>query len=374
MRSAAWAVATAFFAALAAAPPEASSRDAPRTGKAPEVVEAEAEGLVKLALKSDPAAVGWLFKDFEREEGRRYGLLVSLHGHGGTPQGVLFQELVRKRRFFSLAVQGHTPEGPGFAWDEANKAYIAGLAQYVIEKYPVDRKAVLMTGHSAGGTMCLATFKHAPAIFAGIMTTAAPATPDSGHFDARTVVFLGDQDPNYAVAGSVRSNFDSKKRRAPGSLRIVRGLGHDVPHPFYLGQGMDWILDAPARGGEVSLPKDPPVTEDRPFAHILLRHAGAQGAEAAAPRRSKAQALGELRMIRKLLDKKLAHFALEAATASQDEKTAASGGRVSEEELEAFAPALREAAGKLEPGQLSEVLESPQGVHLIVRLPAAEKK
>jgi parvulin-like peptidyl-prolyl isomerase len=34
---------------------------------------------------------------------------------------------------------------------------------------------------------------------------------------------------------------------------------------------------------------------------------------------------------------------------------------------EAFAPALREAAAKLEPGKVGEVFESPQGVHLVLR-------
>jgi poly(3-hydroxybutyrate) depolymerase len=351
-------------------PGTAEARSGGKLLKAPEVVEEVDGQFTKLSLKDDANAVGFLLKAFEAKEDKKYGLLVSLHGHGGKPKTLMFPGIAKKREFFVLGVQGHTPTGPGFAWNTSNKDYIAGLTLYVIEKYPVDRKRVLMTGHSAGGTLTLATYRYAPRLFAGIMTTAAPATPDSSHHAVRMVVFLGDQDPNYSNAGSVRSNFESKKRQAPGSLRIIIGLGHSLPDRFYMDQAVGWLLDAKARGWEVALPSAPPVKGDRPFAHILIRHAKAEGAGARAKRTSKTRAKGELKLIKKYIDKKLGNFLMEAAKFSHDDKTAASGGLVDAGGLEAFSPALKEAAEKLGKGETSEVIESPHGFHLIVRLAA----
>lgn len=336
--------------------------------KAPEVVEEQADDLTRLNVKGDPAAVGFLSKAFETEKDVKYGLLVALHGHGGDAKTMTFRDLGSKRKCFVLAVQGHTASGPGFAWDEKDCEYVAGLTLWVTEHYPVDRAAVLLLGHSAGGTMTLATYKLAPKLFTGLATSASPGLPESAHNDVRTVVFLGDQDPNFSGAGGVRNNFASKKRTAPGSFRIVKGLGHEFPDHFYVSQALDWLLDAKARGGEASLPKEPPVAADRPFAHILLRHAGSKGADDRARGRSAAQAQGELKAVKKLVEKSGANFFWEAAVLSHDDRTAASGGLIDEEGLAAFAPALRDAAAALDPGKLTDPIESPEGSHLILRV------
>jgi hypothetical protein len=206
------------------------------------------------------------------------------------------------------------------------------------------------------------------------MTTAAPATPDSGHNNVRTVVFLGDQDPNFAGASAVRNNLTGKKRKAPGSFRVVSELGHNVPDTFYMKQALDWLLDSKARGWEIRVPKTPPTREAKPFAHILVRYRGSLGAGERAKMTSKGRAKGELKMVKKYLDKKLANFLMEAAKFSHDEKTSASGGLISEEDLATFSPALAEKARELEVGKTSDVLETPHGFHLVVRLAGAEKK
>ncbi len=356
------------LALLASALGNTAAKDRPL--KAPEVVEEKAEGLTKLRLKGDAAAVGWLSQAFEPEPDKKYGLIVSLHGHGGDPKTMMLSDLARTRKCFVLAVQGHTAAGPGFAWDEKDREYIAGLALWVIEHYPVDRAAVLMIGHSAGGTMTLATYKFAPKLFAGLVTTAAPAAPESAHNEVRTVVFLGDQDQNFSMAGAVRSNLTGKKRTAPGSFRVITGLGHEFPDRFYVEQAFDWLLDAKARGGEATLPKVPPVSASRPYAHILLGHTGIKGAGERARTRSKAQALGELKQIKKLVEKGGARFHWEAAALSQDDGTAASGGLIDEDALAGFSPAVRDAAAALAPGSVSEPIESPLGFHLVLRMAA----
>ncbi|MHC4599297.1 MAG: peptidylprolyl isomerase [Planctomycetota bacterium] len=336
--------------------------------RVPEVVETKEDRFLKLALKEDADAVGYLLRAFEPEAGRKYGLLVSLHGHGGEPKSLTFPGISKELEFFVLGVQGHTRTGPGFAWSDNDKKYVAGLALYVMDKHPVDRKKVLMTGHSAGGTMTLSTYKFAPHLFSGIMTTAAPATPDGGHNNVRTVVFLGDKDPNFAGAPGVRNNFSSKRRKAPGSFRIVTGLGHKLPDRFYVKQAVQWLLHPKARGWEVRLPVAPPVRDGKPYAHILVRYRGASGAGERARMTSKSRAKGEVKMIKKFLDRKLAEFFMEAAKHSHDDATAPSGGLIDGEGLAAFSPDLEGEAKKLEMGKCSDVLETPHGFHIIVRL------
>jgi predicted esterase len=364
--------AAAFFVVSIQATDAFARGKRPKVLKVPDVVEEKAKGFWKIWVKDDPAAEAHLLKVAKPEKGRKYDLVVSLHGHGGTP--ILLQQIARWRNCYVLAVHGRTSMGNGYAWNTADTKTIAGLTKYMIEKYPINPKTVLMTGHSAGGTMTLKTYTFAPQLWAGIITTAAPATPTSAHYNVRTVVFMGDQDPNYAGVSTVRSNFSHKKRRMSASLRIVKGLGHNMPAIFYLNQAMDWLLDSKTRGWEVELPKAPPVQDSKPYCHILIRYRGSEGADDRAARTSKKRAKGELKMIKKYVDRKLGHFVMEAARYSHDDGTAASGGLINEEGLAAFSAELKEAATKLKPEGCSEVLESTQGFHLIYRCKGKEDK
>lgn len=348
--------------------------------KPPEVIEEKVDAatnmtgvqfLTKMTVKGEPAAIGFLQEAFEPQKDRKYELLVSLHGHGADPKGFLYHAVAARRKCYVLIVQGRTPAGEGFAWEESDREYVAGLAMHVIGKYQVDPKRVIIAGHSAGAHIALSTYRYAPLLFAGIITTAGAAAPDSAHYAARCVVFLGTTDPNYALASSVRSNFESKKRTAPGSLRIVTGLGHDIPEFFYFDQAMDWILETKARGWEVTLPKTPPVKEMKDFAHILMRHAGAEGAPASL-KTPKTRILAEMKNMKKLLSGGLAGFFMEAARFSEDSQTAASGGLIDPAGLAAFSEGLRSAADALKPGEISEPVESPQGLHLVLKLKKAE--
>ena len=89
---------------------------------------------------------------------------------------------------------------------------------------------------------------------------------------------------------------------------------------------------------------------------------------------TKKQAMAQLKSMKKLLDHKrhYANILMEASLHSNDEKTSASGGLVSLDDLAAFSETLREAADKLKPGATSDIIESPFGCHLVYRFP--EKK
>jgi pimeloyl-ACP methyl ester carboxylesterase len=371
-----WAISAVLL--LAGGPLLARGRS--RLPKAPVVLEEEVDHntnftpvakLTKMTVKDTPNAVGWLQKAFEPEKGKKYELLVSLHGHGADPFGFLYYQAAVRRRCFVLIVAGSSRAGSGYAWSDSDKKYVVGLTQHVIAKYPVDPKRVILAGHSAGGRHTFVTHNYAPQIFAGLITTASAGGPGSGQYNVRMVMFFGLKDPNAAMAPSVRSNFGHKKRRAPGSLRMVKELPHAIPDAFYFDQAMEWLLDPNARGGELLLPLTPPVKEWKPFAHVLLRHRDVEGG----PRNpTKKQAMAQLKSMKKLLDHKrhYANILMEAALHSNDEKTAASGGLVDFDDLAAFSEAMREAAEKLKPGATSEILESPFGCHLVYRFP--EKK
>jgi poly(3-hydroxybutyrate) depolymerase len=355
----------------------AGEADAKRPPPEREVVE-EADGdLVHLSWKDDPAAQAWLYKpraDATEEEGgtpRPFDLVVALHGAGGTPQGLLLQRVMEKRRAWCLAVAGHTAvtheQGKGFQWDGSNVEYVLAFTRYLLEKYPLDRSRVIVWGHSAGGTMTLETISRAPeGLFAGGLTTAAPRTPDAGFRDHRVCVFLGTQDPNWSGAPAVRSyleGLEKKKGKGACAFFAVEGLGHDLPEDDYLDLGFDWVLATGTKGGEATVARTC-RGRDGDWRHILVRYKGAEGA--GETKRTRAAAEKALKEILKDLEKGRAFFPLCAASLSEDEASADGGGGVGEEALAAFLGGVPD----LEPGRVSGILSGPQGVHLVWRAPA----
>jgi len=340
-----------------------------RKAKVPAVVEKdEGGGVVHLALEEDPAAQAWLFKPpREGEEKTKVDLIVALHGAGGNPRNFFLRTLMERRHAWCLAVAGHrrvkTGRGEGFMWEGRDVGYIAGLVRYMLSRYPIAAKRVLIWGHSAGGSMTLAALRHAPELFAGGLTTASPRTPTTAHKEQRICVFLGTRDPNWAGARTVQAYVEKlvkKHRKGACAFFAVEELGHEVPDSAYLELGFDWILHGKARGGEATVGRTP-RGGDGEWRHILVRFKGCEGAEGV--KRSRAAAEKALKRIRKALDKGRAFFPLEAACHSEDAESASGGGGVGEDRL-------REMLGKLpdlEPGELSGLLRSRFGVHLVYR-------
>ncbi len=295
-----------------------------------------------------------------------------LHGAGGTPKTLFFPTLMEQRKAWCLGVAGRTAvtheRGAGFMWDGANVGYVLALTRHVLDKYPVRRERVLVWGHSAGGSMTLATLAEAPELFAGGLTTAAPQTPDGRHRDQRVAVLLGTSDPNWAGAPAVRTHLEGlekKKGKGACAFLAVEGLGHDVPDPAYLGLGFDWLLSGRPQGGEARVPLRA-VGAAGPWRHLLLRFKGAEGAPAEL-KTSKKAALELARRVQKDVAAGKAFFPLEASRRSEHAESAGAGGGLEQGALEALLGAPLPPLG---PGQVSEVLESPRGVHLLYRDPA----
>lgn len=342
--------------------------------RGPKVVEEEDGKYTRLYLEDDPKAQGWLYRPATDEEtpSKPVDLIVALHGAGGNPKNFVMPLLMDLRGSWCLTVAGRqqvqTERGVGYQWDGGNVAYIVALTEYLIGTYPIAKDRVIVWGHSAGGTMTLATLRKAPTLFAGGLTTAAPGVPDSGHKTLRTCVFLGKEDPNWAGASSVRTFVEACLKKGKGACAFfaVDELGHDIPYDDYLGLGFDWILHGKARGGEANVPRRSRGT-DGDYRHILVRTKGARGADGV--KRSAAKAKKLLKGIKKELDKNRAFFRFEAAMHSEHEDTASCGGGIDTDDL-------KEMLGEipvLEPETVSEILESPYGFHLVWR-PAPDEE
>lgn len=353
--------------ALLLSAPEAR---AGKPGKPPEIVEQADGDLLHLFRQDDPAAQGWLYRPKGLESpdpASPVDLIVVLHGAGGTPKTLLFQQVMDARKAWCLGVAGHTAvthdRGAGFQWDGANVSYILDLLRHLLAKYPIRKERVIVWGHSAGGSMTLATLAEAPELFAGGLTTAAPATPDGRHKEQRVAVLLGTKDPNWSGAPAVRTyreGLEKKKGKGACAFLAVDGLGHDVPDADYLALGFDWILSGKTAGGEALVPQKA-VGRAGPWRHILVRTKGAEGAGDAKTSKKAAQDL--LRRIQKEVAAGKAYFPLEAACHSEHAESAAAGGGLNEAALTALVGTLPALA----PGAVSEVLESPRGAHLLYR-------
>ncbi len=356
---------------------------AAKPAKAPEIIEEPDGDLLHVFRKDDPAAQGWLYrpKSIETPDAASpVDLIVVLHGHGGTPKTLFLPQVMEARRAWCLGVAGHAElhekdeagkPVDGFQWDGANVSYILDLTRHLIAKYPIKKERVLVWGHSAGGSMTVATLAEAPEVFAGGLTTASPTTPDGRLKEKRVAVLLGTNDPNWSGASAVRNyveSFEKKKAKGACAFVAVEGLGHALPDESYIALGFDWVLHGAARGGEAKVPMKPAAVSGT-WRHILVRTKGAEGAGPEVKTTKKA-AGDLLKKTKKDLDAGHALFAFEALCHSDHRETASGGGAIDEEALKALVGTLPE----VEPGKTSEVIESPRGMHLLYREPPASKE
>lgn len=334
----------------------APAADARRRKKPPVVIEKEDGKLIHLQIEGKPDAEGWLYRSMvlEDDQGKPIpaDLFVALHGHGGDPKNFILQNLMTLRDAFCLTVAGRgrvpTDRGEGRAWDGGDVETVAALTRHVLEHYPVDKERVVVWGHSAGGSMTLATLAHAPELFAGGLTTAAPRTPTSSHNAQRICVILGDQDPNWAGAPAVRAHVESlRKKRAKGACAFFRveGLGHALPSNEHLDFGFSWVLRTGARGGEATVPMRLPVSSSE-WSWIRV---------------SSKKAKKTLKPLLKALKKGRAWFPFEAACHSEHRETAPGGGWIAKEDLE---KALGSVPA-LERGEVSDIIKTEAGHHLV---------
>ncbi|MCU0725663.1 MAG: YbhB/YbcL family Raf kinase inhibitor-like protein [Planctomycetes bacterium] len=341
--------------------------------KAPPAPQVTADGdLSRLELAEPAGTVGYLYVPKSLPEGEKGGLVVMLHGHGGTPKGVVQRELAEQRKWLFLSVQGggseETPQGPGFSWSSPDVEKVIALTRAVLATRPVDASKVVLFGFSAGGTMVLATFPQAPELYAGILTCSSPQVPGPAHAATRVVVFLGTNDPNYRGATAVRSALEEQK--AGGlALMVVEGAEHnDLPATPYVDLALDFVLAKTTFGHEAKVPKAPPAATAGHYRHILVSFTGAAGAPKGLERK-KASAKSIAEKSQKAMKAGRVFFPHEAQAFSDDRETGPIGGRIDRARLLGFGvdeEDLDKALFKLKEGEAAGPFESKAGWHLVV--------
>jgi len=354
----------AFRAALIALAPTAAAKDTDKLVVTP----GEKQGDVEV-LNCTPKGRALFFAAPGTDAAKKPGLLVTLHGHGGKPDGYVFRDFAARRNWSVVSIQGRTEvAGAGFSWDMADAAYIAEVAKWVVKNKGIDPAQVVLFGHSAGGTMSLAAYAAEPSLFAGILTCAAPAVPDKRHETTRVCVFLGTDDPNFSNAKPVQNQLKKDANRL--ALCVVEGAGHnETPDAAYLDLACEWALAKGALGYEYRVPKKPPPAATTGLRHVLLRWKGADGAPADLKRSKEAAKAAADDLLKRLRAGK-ACFVQEAQARSEDDESRAIGGAIEAARLAAFGGAV--AGAKDAPAgtdRWSGPFESPAGFHVVERAP-----
>jgi NIMA-interacting peptidyl-prolyl cis-trans isomerase 1 len=99
--------------------------------------------------------------------------------------------------------------------------------------------------------------------------------------------------------------------------------------------------------------------------HVLVKYAGAKSAPASITRSREEACLRAIEVRDKLAGG--ADFASVVGTYSDDPSAATMGGSLGQVERRELAPPVADAAFELAPHQLSDVVESPSGFHVILR-------
>ena len=319
-----------------------------------------------------------------KPEAKKVELVITLHGHGGTAQGLLgyMAPIAGRRGAYCMACEGSgTETNGGHSWSTADAGGVLACVDAALAKFPIDPKRVVVSGHSAGGAMSFATYAVRPSAFAGIYTTAAPASPTSQHQGARVVVNLGTKDPNFVdFAPSVQAC----EKTVVGRVVAVQDLAHDLPNERYSEEAIAWILDSKAPSEVLHVPGSPddavappegaPSAKGRPakYRHVLLFEAGGRGAPADAPKRADVKARAAVLQAKASAAAKATGAADDAAFTAvaaddQDPLAKDSHGVVTGAVLARYGGALVKGMSKLAPGGVSEPVESDAGWHVVLR-------
>src|SRR5262245_6005902 len=140
----------------------------PAPSKAPEW--SEEAGTFTLQVFDPPLKAYVQAPSTAPEAGKKVELVITLHGHGGTAQGLLgyMAPIASKRGAYCMACEGSGSEqNGGHSWSTADADGVIACVDAAIAKFPIDAKRVVVSGHSAGGAMSFATYAKKPSAFAG---------------------------------------------------------------------------------------------------------------------------------------------------------------------------------------------------------------
>ncbi|HHK42169.1 MAG TPA: phospholipase [Planctomycetaceae bacterium] len=201
----------------------------------------------------------WLMSPAEVQSGQKYPLVLALHGRGGTTTAATVLGSEKYRRQFPCFVIAPVSTRQG-VWARARKTIGSGnrkkagkemlpaaieALESLLEKYPIDRDRIYVTGQSMGGFGTFGALVQRPDLFAaGIPVAGGWAVRDAEKIkDTPLWVFHGDKDN--VVPTELSRNMVEAIRKAGGHPKYTEfaGVGHNSWSRAYASpRTWDWLF------------------------------------------------------------------------------------------------------------------------------------
>ncbi len=173
----------------------------------------------------------------------KYPLVIVLHGiskHAYAAEALARPDFRNKYPFFVMV-----PIAPKRAFwaTPKDKAYqmkrnipypdhlqqvIAGIND-IKDKYQIDDKKIIMTGHSMGASGAIGALERYPDIFtAGIASSGSWSPQEISHIKVPLFIFHGTKDRAIPVQNSVNIETAAKAQNLPISVEYLKGKGHGI--------------------------------------------------------------------------------------------------------------------------------------------------
>lgn len=174
-------------------------------------------------------------------------LVLALHGTGGTGEEMLerLRAVCDDLGAVCVAPDALRPVGDGFSWTYRDEAewFVGFLVERAVEEHGIDRERVVLVGFSQGANIALTMAQTHAETFRAVV-------PICGHFEAgitssegmpsRAYLLTGSRDPWKATYREARDAFE--ERGGEVRLRVLSGLGHEMPSRRELERALRWAL------------------------------------------------------------------------------------------------------------------------------------
>lgn len=155
-------------------------------------------------------------------------LVLALHPGGGSRGGPFLYQIVEPalRDWGAIIV---APDSPGRRWSvESAQQSVLFLLDDVLERYPIDRDRMLVTGFSMGGSGTWFMATHHPEHFSGAIPIAsAPGENPLDELGSMPVHIIHSADDERVPVGPAREAADTlAKRNHPVEYTELTGIGH----------------------------------------------------------------------------------------------------------------------------------------------------
>jgi len=102
------------------------------------------------------------------------------------------------------------------------------------DKYQIDDKKIIMTGHSMGASGAIGALERYPDIFtAGIASSGSWSPQEISHITVPLFIFHGTKDRAIPVLNSVNIEIAVKAQNLPISVEYLKGKGHGIGSLVY---------------------------------------------------------------------------------------------------------------------------------------------